>query len=411
MLFRSINENLFFNGIPNSIEKNLKALDDLGSPKTYNHYPWGWALAGNSPLKRWKREVHQGGICDPLIIHWPNGINDKGTIRKQYHHAIDIYPTILELLELDTPEEVNGYTQKPVEGTSLAYSLNAPETPTKKTSQYYEMIGSRAIWQDGWKAVTFHQPDQGIDFDEDQWELYKVSDDFSESHDLANEKPRKLRELIDLWWAEAGRYNVLPLDDRMIKRIPLPRPQASKEKSSYTLFAGAAPINETATVNTHNRSYAISADVEIPDDGAEGVVVAQGSKFGGFSLFIQDKHLKYVHNYVGLQEYEVSSDSELPTGRLHLGLEFHKNGENQGNASLFINEQKVGEGRIPKTCPNSYSLAGEGLAVGRDVGVEVSKSYKSPFKFTGNLKKVIIDIDGDGEVDAQTEFDRAMRQQ
>jgi len=407
----SINENLFFNGLPSSMEENLKALDDLGSPKTYNHYPWGWALAGNSPLKRWKREVHQGGISDPLIIHWPNGIEEKGAIRDQYHHAIDIYPTILELLQLDAPEEVNGFTQKPIEGTSLAYSLNAPDAPTRKRSQYYEMIGSRAIWQDGWKAVTFHRPDKDDDFDNDHWELYKVSEDFSESHDLAAEEPEKLKELIDLWWAEAGKHNVLPLDDRMIKRIPLDRPQASKEKSSYTLFAGAAPINETAAVNTHNRSYAIDADVDIPETGAEGVVVAQGSKFGGFSLFVQDNRLKYVHNYVGLEEYEVSSATEIPTGHNHLRLEFRKDGPNQGNASLFINEQKVGEGRIPKTCPNAYGLAGGGLAVGRNVGAEVSKDYKPPFNFTGKLEKVVIDVDGDVEADAQAEFDQAMRRQ
>jgi arylsulfatase A-like enzyme len=396
----SINENRFFNFLPETVEDGLAVLDLLGSPETYNHYPMGWALAGDAPLKRYKRETFQGGITDPLIVSWPARIKETGGVRRQYHHVIDLMPTLLEAVGIPAPEVVNGVPQQPIDGVSMLYSLDAADAPTRRRVQYYEMLGRRAIWADGWKAATDHENDSGNDFAGDVWQLYHVEEDFSEARDLAAEHPDKVRALQALWLAEAEKYQVLPLDDRLASRIVSGKPAAAPPRSRYTLFPGTTPIDEWAAPRTIGRSHRITAYVDIPAGGAKGVLLAQGSKFGGFSFFVQGSKLVYVHNYVGIAEYTVLSTADVPAGRSALSVEVEMTGpadvmQGKGPPArirLLIDDREVGEGRLPVTVPVAYSLAGEGLAAGRDVGVEVSRRYEAPFAFTGVLLKVVLDL-------------------
>ena len=400
----TISEDLFWNYIFQTPSEMLPKLDVLGDPETFPHYPIGWAHAGDSPLKRWKRESFNGGNTDPFIVHWPKGIQAKGGIRRQYHHSIDVVPTILEAVGIEMPEQHHGVPQQPIEGISMLYSFDAAEAPTRKETQYYEILGTRAIWHKGWKAVTDHRMDSGGNFDDDRWELYHVDEDFSECHDLAVEHPEKLQELIDLWWAEAETYNVLPLDDRFAARIVQEfRPQASPPRDKYVYYPGTSSVNTFATVSLINRpSYIITAHAEIPESGAEGVLIAQGSNYGGWSLFMQNKHLVYAFNYLQLKEYIIESDIEVPPGDVTLGFEFQGSGEPDvmngkgvpGIGRLFINGQQVGETEIADNVVVVYSST-EGIDCGRDAITAVSKRYKAPYAFTGDLKKVTIDVSGE----------------
>ncbi len=411
----SVNENRFFNNVPESLEDNLAMIDQLGSAMTYNHYPMGWAHAGNTPFKRYKRQTFEGGIADPLLIHWPKGIQEKG-IRAQFHHAIDVYPTVLESIGIKMPDKVNGIKQKPLEGASMRYSFNNPAAPTQKETQYFEMLGMRAIWNKGWKAVADHKMDSSYfehrdTWVDDQWELYHVDEDVSEVHNLAAQYPHKLNQLKNLWESEARKYNVLPLDDRLTFRIDPGRPKARLELPSYTYYPGMTPLNQAAAVDVLNRSFKITVYVaDTPPGGAEGVLVAHGGRFGGYSLFIKEKKLYYVHNYVGVEEYRIFSTSDVPEGAFTVRYEFVKTGDLDlkngkgapGTGTLYINDLKVGELSIPVTVPSAYSLTGEGFCVGRDVETPVSPLYSAPFDFTGLIDKVVVDVSpkaaGDSEM-------------
>jgi arylsulfatase len=406
----SVNENRFFNQLRETVEGNLAMIDDLGGPGTYNHYPRGWAQAGNTPLKKYKQNTHGGGIRDPLIIHWPRGIKERGGLRTQYHHVIDIVPTVLEVIGIDPPDEVDGIPQKPIEGTSLAYTFNDADASTRKKVQYFEMFAHRGIWRDGWKAVTYHSWDDRGKFDDQKWELYHIDEDFSECRDLAAEHPDKLKELIDLWWAEAEKYQVLPLDDRTTERFYMDKPPHGKDRSTYVLYPGTAMIPEGACPPTRNCSHRITAEVNIPEGGAEGVLLAQGGRYGGYALFIQNRRLVYDHNYLGITHYTVTSNIDVPAGDGSLRLEFAKTGEHQGRAALFINGEKVGETPISRTIPVRYSLS-EGLEIGKDTATPVSDTYACPFEFTGTIKKVVVSIDGEPHRDPEGETRVAMGRQ
>ena len=278
----SVNENKFFNGIPDTIEENLKLLDELGSTKTYNHYPTGWAWAFNTPFKMWKRYANfEGGTADPLIVSWPAKIKDVGTFRRQYTHAVDIVPTLLEAVGVEMPDVVNGYTQHPIEGISFGYSFDDADATSKKETQFYSMLGTRAIWHKGWKAATAvpAAPESWGDFHQQKWELFHTDADPSECSDLAAEHPEKLQELIALWWTEAGRLQALPLESRgAIEILGTERPQLTKPKSQYIYFPGGAEIPESVAPNIRNRSYTIGVEVEIDDPAtAGGVLISQGS--------------------------------------------------------------------------------------------------------------------------------------
>jgi arylsulfatase len=388
----TFNESLYFNQIPEPVEVDMKLIDELGGPMTYPHYPLGWAMAGNTPFKRYKQETHAGGITDPLIVHWPRVIKDKGSIRSQYHHMIDITPTVLESIGLQQPRVVNGVDQQPMDGVSMAYSFAAPKAAGRRETQYYEMLGHRAIYHKGWVAVTTHE--RGTDFDKDPWELYNVNEDFSESNDLAAREPGKLREMIERWWSEAGRYNVLPLDDRGVIRA-LEQLNLNRPRELVTYYPGMSAVPTANTLNFRGRSYTITADVEIPAGGAEGVLLALGGRFGGFSFFVQKNRLSYVYNWVGLERYTVTSNEPVPAGPAKLRVEFAAGGAG-GTATLFINAKRVGEGKVSRLVPITFGLS-ERLTVGRDPATPVTESYQSPFAFTGRIKQVVMELKEDGK--------------
>jgi arylsulfatase len=407
----SVNENKIFNGLPDTIEEALKHVDELGSPKTYNHYPTGWAWAFNTPFKMWKRYAsYQGGTADPMIVSWPAQIKEAG-IRTQYTHAVDIVPTIYELLGVELPEVVNGFTQHSIEGESFAASLHDADAKGKST-QFYSMLGTRGIYHDGWKAapVTPAAPGAWADFANQRWELFNAEADPSECHDLAEEKPEKLQELIALWWAEAGKYGALPLESRDAMGILLaPRPQLSKPRDRYVYYPDCAEVPESVTPGIRNRSYAVAVELKIDSPEASGVLFSQGSRFGGHALYLKDGKFRYVYNWVGEFEQIVESTKPFPTGECVLSAAFEKEGDGmptEGTLSLFFDEEKVGEAKI-KTQPGKFSLAGEGLNVGKDGGEPVTEDYDgtSPWAFVGGtIHQATIDVAGEPWVDLESEL-------
>ncbi len=407
----SVNENKIANGVPDNLEQNLKFLDVLGSPRTYNHYPTGWAMAFNTPFKMWKRYSYNGGICDPFLIHWPKGIKSRGEVRHQYHHAIDIVPTILDVVGVEAPDVVLGYTQSPIEGVSMRSSFDDAGASSTRQTQYYSMLGSRGIWHQGWKAVTTHPTIAGWgNYGKDIWELYNTVEDRSESHNLAAQYPEKLQELINLWFHEAGKYKGFPLDDRSaLEILTTPRPQMTKPRERYVYYPDTAEIPESQAVNIRNRSFAIRAEVEIPTEGAEGVVFAHGSRFGGHAIYMKDGKMHYIYNWLGDIKQQVVSNKAVPTGASTLSAIFAKEGENpphvaNGTLAIYINDEKVGEMKM-MTQPGKFSIAGEGLNVGRDGGEPVTGDYPGeyPWPFTGTVKRVVVDVSGDLSINQEVE--------
>ena len=397
----SFNECQFPNRVEPTVADNLKHLDEWGSVKSFANYAWGWAWAGNTPLRRWKRYLHQGGMSDPLIVHWPKGIAARGEVRSQYVHVVDVTPTILEALGLQPPPVLNHVPQRPLEGVSFAHTFADAQAPTNKRVQYYEMIASRAIWADGWKAVV-EQPQGEMLSDEvlsqQKWELYHVAEDFSETRDLAAEHPEKLARLVEQWWAEAGKYNVLPLDSRMQLRMGERKPGSRAPARQHVFESGGAPQFEYTAVNLKNRSHTITADVRIPPEGAEGVLFAHGSWFSGYSLYLKGDRLVYVHNYLGLQEYRITSAEPLPRGDCTLAFVFTRTGEHRGHGRLLVDGREVGAGEIPRTIPAVIETSGEGQCCGYDSGLPVTEDYDAPFRFTGLLRQVVVEVEpGPGE--------------
>ena len=407
----SVNENKFFNGIPDSIEENLQYLDELGSPATYNHYPVGWALAFNTPFKMWKRYNFEGGVADPLIVSWPKGIGAKGELRHQFLHATDIAPTMYDLLGVELPEVVKGYQQIPLEGVSFRSTFGSDNVPTPKETGFFSMLGSRAIWHKGWKAVSVHPTIAGWgNYEHDRWELYNTEEDPTESRDLAAEHPEKVQELVNLWFHEAGKYNGLPLLDlTAVEVLADPtRPQVAPPRDRYVYYPDTAEVPETAAVNVRNRSYSIAVEAHVDSDDASGVLFSHGARFGGHSLYVKDGKLKYAYNFVGSKEQIVESENGIPKGDVILGASFVREGDSMpttGTLSLFVNDEKVGEGKI-MTQPGTFSLVGEGLNVGRDPAEPVTADYSgsSPYAFTGgSISRAIVDVSGEQYVDLELE--------
>jgi len=411
----SVNEGKFFNGYPDDIAENLAMIDKLGTAETYNHYPTGWAVAFSTPFRMFKRYTYQGGVCDPLVISWPKGIQARG-VRQQYHHSTDIYPTILEVCGIELPEVVNGYKQSPLSGVSMAYSFTDAEAPTKKETQYYEMMGSRGIWHKGWKAVAEHGPTSNLgDFENDRWQLFHTDEDRSEAHDVADEHPEKVEELKELWMAEAKANNVLPLNDMgprelgtsgVLYRVAVP------PSGQYTYYPGTSEVPEQLAANTHNVSYKILAEVDFAE-GSQGVVFAQGSRFGGHALFVKDGNLTYVFNFLGIPPEQRISAPAPKSGRHVVGVEFVKDrmGENFepiGTATLHIDDVVVAEDEI-RTIAAFYALCGEGLCIGYDSGDAVSSEYTPKFEWTGGeIIKVVFDVADDAYVDVERHLAAAM---
>ena len=388
----SYNEVFFFNFVPESLEENLKRIDLLGTPKAHNHYPWGWAWAGNTPFKRWKRETHEGGVTDPLIVHWPQGIKQGGGVRHQYTHAVDLMPTLLDLLQIAPPAEIAGVSQSPIEGVSFAHTLNQPGVATKHLTQYFEMMGSRALYHDGWKAVVFHPmmgfaydgSDASLPFDRDEWELYNIDNDRAEIHNLAQTHPEKLQEMIALWWREAEAHRVLPLNNQ-----PGKFGDRRHRRERYEYRPGIGSLPRAVAPNLHNRGFRIIAEVNSPGE-VSGAICAHGSASAGYAVYVHDNRLHYVHNFLGLQRFVAAASVPIPRGAHRLVVEFTMTARFKGNVELYYDDLAVGAAEIPMTVPFFYGTAG--FTVGYLRGHSVIHEEHVPFAFTdGALHRVIIE--------------------
>ncbi len=398
------NEMSYFNGLQGfETPEYLSArLEKFGGPDSYNHYAVGWAHAMNTPLQ-WTKQVasHFGGTRNGTIVHWPKGIKAQGEIRTQFSHVIDVAPTILEAAGIPEPEAVDGIQQDPLEGTSMLYAFNDPKAADRHETQYFEVMGNRAIYHKGWSAVTKHYtpwinaPRPALD--DDVWELYDTSKDWSQSKDLAKELPKKLFELQRLWLIEATRYKVLPLDDRMFEKInpdTAGRPVLIKGKTQL-LFSGMGRLSENCVLNLKNKSHSITAKIVVPEKGAEGVIIAQGANIGGWSLYAKEGKLKYCYNWSGLKHFYAESAGKIPAGEHQVRMEFAYAGGGLGKggvAALFVDGKKVGEGKVDATLAMIFS-ADDGLDVGEDTGAPVSPDYSSEGNaFNGEIKGIQLAI-------------------
>jgi arylsulfatase A-like enzyme len=415
----SINDARLWNGLPAGRRELRARIDELGGPSAHNNYPWGWTMAGNTPFRRWKREVHEGGIADPCIVHWPRGVASRGGIRHQFAHAIDVLPTLLELIGIEPPDEIAGVEQSPIEGTSFAYLLDDADASERHTTQYFEMLGSRGIYHEGWKAVTFkplgRMYDDGLDpdapFDDDVWELYHVATDLTECDDLAATQPEKLAELVDVWWTEARRFQVLPLDNRPVAALLAPR-RPFDTRARYVFWPGGALVPETVTVNVRDRTHSIVATVEVPSGAPpEGVLLAMGNALGGWSFHVHRGCLRYVNNYLGKERHVVESDVALAAGPHEVAFSFTSAGGFRGTGRLSVDGRLVGEAEIPHVTPVRYSITGGGITCGWEQGPAVGDDYEAPFAFTGGLRRVVVEVDGHPHRDENAEFEAIMSEQ
>ncbi|MEX2159404.1 MAG: arylsulfatase [Dehalococcoidia bacterium] len=410
--FGSLNDLRTWNLAGTPIEEAVARIDEIGGPYTHNNYPWGWTVAGNTPFRRWKREVHEGGVADPLIVHWPRGLDAKGELRRQYVHAIDLAPTILDIAGIEAPAEIAGVAQKPIEGVSFAHTLRDAAAQSQRDTQYFEMLGCRAIYHNGWKAVVYHPIfDPNVPFDDTRWELYDVTRDASECHDLAQQEPARLKELIELWWREAEKYQVLPLDNSPFEAIFGQHPTALPARGRYVYYPGGGLVPEVVAANVRNRSHTITAEVEVPPAGAEGVLLANGSGLGGYVLFVKDGRLHYVHNFCAFAEHRVVSDIDVPAGEHTLSFRFVKEGEHKGTGTLYIDDLACGSVHIDPFTRTRFAITGDGLSCGYGAGLAICKDYRSPFAFTGRLRRVVIDVEGPAFVDPRTEAELAITSQ
>jgi arylsulfatase len=399
----SFNEWRFFNGVPDSTDETFPHIDELGGPESYNHYCTGWAWAFDTPFPYWKRWAgYEGGVADMCLVAWPKQIEPQDQPRSQYIHAVDVVPTIYELAGIEPPETINGYKQNPIEGESFAASIADADAPGKET-QFYAMLGQRSIYHKGWLAATIHPPLSGWGkFEHDEWELYDLENDRSQTNNLAAEHPERLEELKALWYYNAGIYNGLPLDDRTaLEQTLADRPSGAPDMARYTYYPHTADVPEQAAVRVSGRSYSISSAIEV-EAGTEGVVFAHGGVSGGHSLFVKDGKLRYAFNWVGTYMQNVTAESELEPGKHLVVAEFTATGKNddpkmpgaKGTLDLYVDDEKVGSGEIV-TQPGYFCVVGDGLCVGRDSASPVTPEYKAPFHFTGEIEKVIIDVSGD----------------
>ncbi|MEZ4599625.1 MAG: arylsulfatase [Syntrophotaleaceae bacterium] len=426
----SVNESLFFNNVPESLEENLRLIDKIGDPETFSHYPWGWAWAGDTPFRRWKRETYRGGVSDPFIVHWPKGIEARGEVRMQYAHAIDMVPTVLDALGIESPANIRGVTQSPIQGHSFAHTFDDATASSKHRTQYFEMLGHRSIYHDGWRAVCpwpgpsfteagiFGQPipfEKLTELDAHGWELYHVEKDWAENRNVAEESRAKLIEMIGTWYVEAGKYNVLPVDGRGVERFMEQRPQIARERTSYTFYPRTQEVPSNAGPQILNRTHSITVQVEIPEGGAEGVLVSMGGIDGGFSFFVQDGRLHYVQNYVARDFLQVASSEPITPGGHALRFEFEATGPPDiakgkgapGRAQLYIDGKLVGQTDFAVTTPLSFGVT-SGLKVGADLGAPVTPAYQPPFEFTGTIHSVTFDLSGELIKDKEAEARKIM---
>jgi arylsulfatase A-like enzyme len=389
-------------GFPDNIKTMIGHLDEIGGPLHENHYPVPWCWAGSSPFQ-WMKQIasHFGGTRNPVIMSWPARIKNKGGLRSQFHHAIDIAPTILEVAGIPEPRMINGVPQKPIEGVSMAYTFDDVKAEGRRKTQYFEMFGNRAIYHDGWVAGCRHgklpwQTSGSASFDSDTWELYNIDEDFSQAIDLAKKQPKKLREMQDIFFAEAAKYDVLPLDDRFAERADVNlRPSYIRGKTRFIYLPGTVRVPEPSSPNTKNIDHTLAAEIDIPHGGGEGVLVCCGGMSSGYTFFMKGGKLHYEHNWFGEERYLVSSSETIPAGKVIVSAEIKVDKENKpgtgGTVTLRVGKKKVGEGRFKKQVPFRFTV-NETFDVGCDTISPVSNQYKSPFPFNGKIKRVMVDV-------------------
>ena len=398
------NEMTYFNGVNETIQDVLKHYDELGGPTTYGHYAAGWAVAGDTPFT-WTKQIASsyGGTRNGMVIHWPKGFKAKNEVRSQWHHVIDIAPTILEAAGLPEPKAVNGITQAPIEGVSMLYTLDDAKAKDRHLTQYFEIFGNRGVYNEGWLAGTVHkapwEPKPRATLENDKWELYDTRTDFSLNNDLASKNPEKLKEMQELFIKEAVKYSVLPIDDRGIERLDpaiAGRPDLMAGRTSLTVYEGMTGMSENVFINMKNRSYTITADIDVPKGGAKGVILAQAGRFGGWSLYMKDGKPVYTYNWLGLERYTISANQPLPAGKATIRFEFAYDGDGLGKGgtgTLFVNGKQTAQGRVERTQALMFS-GDEGADVGEDGETPVVETYgiPAPYKFTGKIDKVTIDL-------------------
>lgn len=397
-----LNEMSVLNGVPEDPSIALQHFDELGTTKAYNHYPAGFAWACDTPFQ-WAKQIasHFGGTRNPMIITWPNKIKDAGGLRTQFHHCIDLAPTILEAVGIPAPSTVNGTPQKPLDGVSMVYTFDDAKAAGRRGTQYFEMMGNLALYHDGWIASCFHgrspwEAGRNLNFDTDKWELYNLADDFSQADDLAASNPEKLRKLQDLFWGEAAKFNVLPLDDRGFLRVDFrTRPALpGSGRTNFTFYSGTTRIPEAMAPNTKNKSWSATAVVEIPKDGAQGVIAALGGVTGGWALYLDQGVPEFTYNFLASVRYTIKAKEKLPAGEAAIRYEFAIDGGigpgRGGVSKLYVNGSLVAEGRIDRTVPVAFS-ADETFDIGIDEGSPVGL-YPGDFAFSGTIKQVEIEL-------------------
>ncbi len=400
----SLNDARVWNALPSTVEEADERIDEIGGPRLHNNYPWGWTVAGNTPFRRWKRETHEGGVADPLIVHWPAGLPARGEVRSQYVHAIDLTPTLLDLIGIEAPSVVAGVAQRPLDGVSIASTFAAADAPECHTTQYYEMFGCRALYDAGWKAVTYQEIQVDTPgLDKVVWELYDLRADPSECHDLAAAHPERLATMIDRWWEEAERNGVLPLDNRPFSELVFGRTSSIPPRSQYTYWPGRAPVPENVAVNVRARAHTISAYLTVEPDTEvlEGVLAVQGSVLGGWSFhLLADGRLCYVHNLLGWRLYRVEAHlAPLAPGDHVLAFRF-----TPPLAELLVDGVVVASGEIRRSVWSRFSLTGAGLSAGWSPDFSPADGdYRGRFECTAMLHRVVVEVDGVPQVDPEQE--------
>jgi arylsulfatase A-like enzyme len=427
------NEAQFFNNAQEPVEESLAAIDELGGPNHFNHYPWGWTWAGNTPFRRWKRETYRGGSSDPFVVSWRAGLSARGEVRTQYAHLVDMVPTVLDLLDLQPPAAIRGITQSPLHGVSLAPALRDDSAASDRRTQYFEMLGHRAIYHDGWRAVcpwpgpSFAEAGVGFgepissakltELDATGWELYHVDEDPAETRNVAAEHRDRLIAMIATWYVEAGKYGVMPVDGSGLARILAEKPTVGEPRDRYVYRPKTQSVPSNAAPRVLNRPHSITAQVEIPDDSAEGVLLCQGTAAGGYSFYVKDGRLHYVHNYVGRGWYGVSSPDVLPTGAHELRFEFEPTGPpdlpngkgTPGRMQLYVDRTLVADAEAPVTTP--FMINPGAFTCGANPGSPVTPEYDSPFRFSGTIHTVTVDVSGELIHDPEAELRAHMARQ
>ena len=387
--FGTLHQGRYFERAPITLEQSIALIDEIGETQWFNNYPLGWAMAGNTPCKFYKQNTHGGGVRDAFVLHWPEGLpeGERGTLRHQFHHVSDVTPTMLDVIGIDAPDTVNGTPQMPLHGTSMTYTFDEPAAPTRKSVQHFEMLGHRGIVAGGWKAVTIHDPRTTLD--QDAWELYAIDADFSESNDLAASHPDKLAEMEAMWWEEAAKYNVLPVDDRS----GMGRQQRPVRRH-FVLWPGTEMVPSDAAPRLTNTSHRIEARFSVPVGGCEGVLISEGDRWGGYAMFIQDGKACF-HYHFPLERHEIRDDLDIGPGDHVLTWTLTKVGRKEGRGELVLDGRVVGTVEIPRIIRGFMPF--NGMDVGANNVAPVATTYEAPFRFTGTIDRIVVDLLDDAQ--------------